>query len=104
LYASAVRRRHTSVPTRRSSDLTAVVPYLAEQFAEAQEAGGMAKVRTAITAGLRKVLARMGVSTLASYRNSCLFEIVGLSEQFVSDRKSTRLNSSHVAISYAVFC
>src|SRR5207253_10459701 len=23
---------------------------------------------------------------------------------FVSDRKSTRLNSSHVAISYAVFC
>src|SRR5260221_644230 len=64
---------------------TAVVPYLAEQFAEAQEVGGMMKVRTAITAGLRKVLARMGVSTLASYRNSCLFEIVGLSEQFVSD-------------------
>jgi len=63
----------------------AVVPYLAEQFAEAQEPGGMAKVRTAITAGLLKVLARMGVSTLASYRNSCLFEIVGLSEQFVSD-------------------
>jgi len=31
----------------------------------------------AITAGLRKVLARMGVSTLARYRNSYLFEIVG---------------------------
>src|SRR5690625_6783991 len=25
-------------------------------------------------------------------------------EPFVGDRKSTRLNSSHVAISYAVFC
>src|SRR5690625_5810258 len=25
-------------------------------------------------------------------------------EAFVTDRKSTRLNSSHVAISYAVFC
>src|SRR5690625_7921009 len=25
-------------------------------------------------------------------------------ERFVQDRKSTRLNSSHVAISYAVFC
>src|SRR5690625_6831158 len=25
-------------------------------------------------------------------------------EGFLSDRKSTRLNSSHVAISYAVFC
>src|SRR2546429_1858833 len=33
-----------------------------------------------IRAGLRKVLARMGVSTLASYRNSHLFEIVGLSQ------------------------
>src|SRR5579859_4841683 len=64
---------------------TAVVPYLAEQFAEAQEPGGMAHVRAAITAGLRKVLARMGVSTLASYRNSYLFEIVGLSEQLSAD-------------------
>src|SRR5690625_6596823 len=27
-----------------------------------------------------------------------------LFEQFHEDRKSTRLNSSHVAISYAVFC
>src|SRR5690625_5564122 len=27
-----------------------------------------------------------------------------LSEEAVEDRKSTRLNSSHVAISYAVFC
>src|SRR5690625_5878311 len=27
-----------------------------------------------------------------------------LSEEIVVDRKSTRLNSSHVAISYAVFC
>src|SRR5690625_5091648 len=29
---------------------------------------------------------------------------VGLNKFFTSDRKSTRLNSSHVAISYAVFC
>jgi glutamate synthase (NADPH/NADH) large chain/glutamate synthase (ferredoxin) len=60
---------------------SAVVPHLMEQFAEVQAPGGMTKVRTAIYAGLRKVLARMGVSTLASYRNSYLFEIVGLSEQ-----------------------
>ncbi len=64
---------------------SAVAPYLAEQFAEAQEPGGMAHVRAAVTAGLRKVLARMGVSTLASYRNSYLFEIVGLSEQFCAE-------------------
>ena len=42
-------------------------------------------MRTAMNAGLRKVLARMGVSTLASYRNSQLFEIVGLSEDLCAE-------------------
>src|SRR3989442_4288028 len=28
----------------------------------------------------------------------------GLGDDYVADRKSTRLNSSHVRISYAVFC
>ena len=68
---------------------SAVVPYLADQFAEAIEPSGGEKTHAAIHAGLRKVLARMGVSTLASYRNSHLFEIVGLSqnlcEQFFED-------------------
>src|ERR1043166_3492204 len=64
---------------------SAVVPNLMEQFAESAEPGGMIKVRGAIYAGLRKVLARMGVSTLASYRNSYLFEIVGLSEELCAD-------------------
>src|SRR5579862_7226978 len=64
---------------------SAVVPYLTEQFAETEEAGGVSKVRSAIYAGLRKVLARMGVSTLASYRNSYLFEIVGLSEDLCAE-------------------
>jgi glutamate synthase domain-containing protein 2/glutamate synthase domain-containing protein 1/glutamate synthase domain-containing protein 3 len=64
---------------------SAVVPYLADQFAESLEMGGAERMRTAINAGLRKVLARMGVSTLASYRNSHLFEIVGLNEDFCSE-------------------
>jgi glutamate synthase (ferredoxin) len=64
---------------------SAVVPYLADQFAESLEPNGAEKMRVAITAGLRKVLARMGVSTLASYRNSHLFEIVGLNEDFCAD-------------------
>jgi glutamate synthase domain-containing protein 2/glutamate synthase domain-containing protein 1/glutamate synthase domain-containing protein 3 len=64
---------------------SAVVPYLADEFAEALESGGADRMRIAITAGLRKVLARMGVSTLASYRNSHLFEIVGLSEDLCAD-------------------
>ncbi len=68
-----------------ASGASAVVPYLADQFAESLEEGGAERMRTAINAGLRKVLARMGVSTLASYRNSHLFEIVGLSEDFCSE-------------------
>jgi len=64
---------------------SAVVPYLADEFAESLESGGADRMRTAITAGLRKVLARMGVSTLASYRNSHLFEIVGLAEDLCSE-------------------
>jgi glutamate synthase domain-containing protein 2/glutamate synthase domain-containing protein 3 len=64
---------------------SAVLPYLADQFAEALESGGAERVRSSVNAGLRKVLARMGVSTIASYRNSQLFEVVGLSEDLCSE-------------------
>jgi glutamate synthase domain-containing protein 2/glutamate synthase domain-containing protein 1/glutamate synthase domain-containing protein 3 len=63
-----------------AAGVSAVSPYLAEDFAEAEEAGGFDKVRQGMLAGLRKVLARMGISTLASYRNSHLFEMLGLDE------------------------
>src|SRR5436853_2342860 len=36
--------------------------------------------------------------------NGTLKEIHGLREKYLADRKSTRLNSSHLGISYAVFC
>src|SRR6195256_4368213 len=64
---------------------SAVLPYLADQFAEALESGGAERVRSSVNAGLRKVLARMGVSTVASYRNSQLFEVVGLSEDLCAE-------------------
>ena len=67
----------------------AVHPYLALDLASATATGGVASFRSALEVGLRKVLARMGISTLASYRNSCLFEVIGLDreiqEQFFSD-------------------
>src|SRR5690554_368598 len=47
------------------------------------------------------------VSTLTFIRNNSFNDILLLSERFLQhkqDRKSTRLNSSHVRISYAVFC
>jgi glutamate synthase domain-containing protein 2/glutamate synthase domain-containing protein 3 len=57
---------------------TAVFPYLALELSESLKAGGAANYRQAIETGLRKVLARMGISTVSSYRNSYLFEVVGL--------------------------
>ncbi|HEX5425908.1 MAG TPA: glutamate synthase central domain-containing protein, partial [Candidatus Acidoferrales bacterium] len=67
-----------------ASGASAVLPYLALQFSESLKPGGAAKYRTAVEAGLRKALARMGISTIASYRNSHLFEIVGLDEELRS--------------------
>ena len=57
---------------------SAVHPYLAMSLAARTEANGVPKYRAAIEKGLRKVLARMGVSTMSSYRNSQLFETIGL--------------------------
>jgi glutamate synthase domain-containing protein 2/glutamate synthase domain-containing protein 3 len=55
-----------------------VHPYLALEQAVALRPDGVARYRFALEKGLRKVMARMGVSTMASYRNSQLFEVIGL--------------------------
>jgi glutamate synthase (NADPH/NADH) large chain/glutamate synthase (ferredoxin) len=58
--------------------VTAVCPFLALHMADAHCADGAANYGAAVHAGLKKVLSRMGISTLSSYRNSQLFEVVGL--------------------------
>src|SRR5205814_7174287 len=40
----------------------------------------------------------------ATWRSACRSRVVGFSRTSSKDRKSTRLNSSHLGISYAVFC
>src|SRR5690625_6577875 len=44
------------------------------------------------------------VDTLGGPQNMVCINESGLYTLIIRDRKSTRLNSSHVAISYAVFC
>src|SRR5690554_7078519 len=41
---------------------------------------------------------------LSSYETSAKLDVTNNSNIYLLDRKSTRLNSSHVRISYAVFC
>lgn len=64
---------------------SAVFPYLAMELSESLKPGGTANYRSAVEAGLRKVLARMGISALTSYRNSHLFEVVGLSADVAAE-------------------
>src|SRR5207253_10826706 len=80
-----------SFPTRRSSDLI-MLPVPAAQFDEVLAA----PVATDRTSDKQKV-DPWGPWYLANGSTFCLSLVR-------SDRKSTRLNSSHVAISYAVFC
>jgi glutamate synthase (ferredoxin) len=63
---------------------SAVFPYLALEQASHMKPGGAVAYRGAVEKGLRKVIARMGISTIASYRNSHLFEIIGVDSDVCS--------------------
>lgn len=42
-------------------------------------------IHKAMNAGLLKIMSKMGISTIASYRNSRLFDIIGLSDEIIND-------------------
>src|SRR5207253_9962637 len=98
LYSYARPRALPSFPTRRSSDLATTQPY-----ATVMPPSSNASATTA------RGPARRGAPLPATGRREALGPHVGRERRgkdhgAVRDRKSTRLNSSHVAISYAVFC
>ena len=69
----------------------AIFPYLLYYTVEELEEGNPAmkpllkQFRRAMGAGLMKIMSKMGISTLASYRNSRLFDVIGLSNEIVED-------------------
>jgi glutamate synthase (ferredoxin) len=63
---------------------SAVFPHLALEQAAHMKPGGAVAYRSAVEKGLRKVIARMGISTIASYRNSHLFEVIGIDPEVCS--------------------
>src|SRR5207253_8640329 len=96
--SSRIHRALHSFPTRRSSDLNGI------------EYGLLLFL---VASGLTLVFGVLGVLNFAhgsfymlgAYLAWWLSERTGsLLLAILLDRKSTRLNSSHVAISYAVFC
>src|SRR6266702_316649 len=59
----------------------------------------------AIRGETARVVAQRGPLQIVQTRQGLVLAAAGVDESNVArDRKSTRLNSSHVAISYAVFC
>jgi glutamate synthase (NADPH/NADH) large chain/glutamate synthase (ferredoxin) len=60
--------------------VTAVHPFMAWDMAAEMSPQGPSNYLSGIEGGLRKVIARMGISTIASYRNSQLFETLGLDD------------------------
>src|SRR5204863_6369157 len=100
-YESSYHRDLHSFPTRRSSDLVSGLVYV------------VTPVKLSITSGCPTI--NLG-RAFTNHRSPGLF-LFGVrasprnasfnpssSMAYRRDRKSTRLNSSHVEISYAVFC
>src|SRR5690606_40190368 len=98
---SGVQRCLHSFPTRRSSDLGRIFCSQLEQQVFAVSANGfrteedpVGDLRIGITVGYQ--LQQFPLAVAEPHGQIRLL--------FQQDRKSTRLNSSHVKISYAVFC
>ena len=68
---------------------TAVNPYLAletvSSFAKEDMVKAASNYVTAVDKGLLKIMSKMGISTLRSYRSAQIFEAVGLSRKLVRD-------------------
>src|SRR5690606_41994664 len=95
----AARRELHSLPTRRSSDLVDAVLGV---YASAGEAP--LDLRWVLKAARHQASAASLYEWLVGVPDEALMALTGLAPRKPEDRKSTRLNSSHVKISYAVFC
>ncbi len=92
LVATATARDSHQIATLIGFGATAVYPYLGYavlsdlcRSGELDMAPDQAlkQYRTGIKKGLLKIISKMGISTVASYRGAQLFEIIGLDEEVV---------------------
>src|SRR5207249_10712163 len=100
LYSSAARPHLHPFPTRRSSDLEAVAGDLVHHAGAPVLLGQPVAVRHEGAASSHIELGFPRMKRDAQVVD----EKVAAPAVVVADRKSTRLNSTHVSISYAVFC
>ncbi|MBN2824259.1 MAG: glutamate synthase large subunit, partial [Campylobacterales bacterium] len=62
-----------------------VAHILRRQNKEQEISTVLKKVRKAMGSGLLKIMSKMGISTISSYRNSKLFDIIGLDKKLVNE-------------------
>src|SRR5699024_12443809 len=99
LFRSPFARHHAppSFPTRRSSDLHELAAFSAE----------LARRPQIVLGNKCDIAAPEQVEAFRAFieeQGLTFLPISAATRQGIEDRKSTRLNSSHVSISYAVFC
>src|SRR5439155_23746198 len=90
LYSHGAHRDQHSFPTRRSSDLLPLLPGERLVGDPAHQV-----LEEPVLPALRRPWIGLDRQDLLAHQRR---------QHGLQDRKSTRLNSSHVAISYAVFC
>jgi glutamate synthase (NADPH/NADH) large chain len=82
-----------SIATLLAYGAAAVFPYMlyytAEEYIHEEDTKErrlqFRRLRRAIGGGLMKIMSKMGISTVSSYRNSKLFDVIGLSQEIVDD-------------------
>src|SRR5207249_12177512 len=97
LHCPPLPRALPSFPTRRSSDLTSTSRPSHSSLRSA-EIDSCSAIRRSSRAPFSASL------TVSGHRNDFVSGRAEYLNRNALDRKSTRLNSSHVSISYAVFC
>src|SRR5699024_12552230 len=92
-----------TVPTRRSSDLVSSAEAEGIKRAHGLDYHAPPEMQEAVS-----IIGELSRSQVEAIRNTIMFYTSNQPQYSVDwlvlDRKSTRLNSSHVSISYAVFC
>src|SRR5699024_12746000 len=90
-------------PTRRSSDLCATLRGGGASWKLGADRRSIARLCD-ILSELRSQRSLMKILILAPGSRGDVEPALRIALGLMADRKSTRLNSSHVSISYAVFC
>src|SRR5699024_11788210 len=100
ILADADTRYLSSFPTRRSSDLAVMVNNIVRARPQRGLSAAQMLFEIKVEGGITRFMALFNdyndIQEIGPVRSG--------RDQFFQDRKSTRLNSSHVSISYAVFC